>query len=284
MSKKYKYSLLEHILFPKKRVNQQKLHASLANKTVLVTGATFGIGYELTLLLAAKDIKLILVGRTKSKLEEVQAEVRQFGSQAKIHAVDLREEDELAKFLSAIQEETIDVFVNNAGLSIRRSINDSLDRFHDYTRTNSINYLVPVRLTLFLIPNLKENKGQIINASAINVLFEPMPKWSAYQASKTASDQFFRSISPELQAGGIKLSTAYFPLVKTRMIAPTKKYENMPAMSPQQAAIVIAKLILKRKTKFKPWWTIWAETTSFVLKRPINFFNNRKALRNVKKN
>lgn len=101
----------------------------------------------------------------------------------------------------------LDVIVSNAGKSIRRSIHDSLDRYHDFTRTMAINYFAPVRLLLSIIPLLEKNKGQIINVSTINALLLPIPYWAAYQASKGAFDTWFRSVAPELNAIGIATTT-----------------------------------------------------------------------------
>ena len=137
----------------------------------------------------------------------------------------------------------VDVLVSNAGKSIRRSIFDSLDRLHDFTRTMNLNYFGPVQLMLSLIPDLVKRRGHVINISAVNVRLIPPPKWAAYQASKTAFDQWFRCVGPELNARGVCTTSIYLPLVRTRMIEPTEAYRNAPAMEPGEVAALICRAI-----------------------------------------
>lgn len=138
-----------------------------------------------------------------------------------------------------------------------------------------LNYFAPVKLCLALIPKLQQTLGQIINVSAINVLLAPTVNWAAYQASKTAFDQWLRCASAELENQNIKISTAYLPLVRTRMIEPTKLYDHVLALQPQQAATIICRLLLTRKHHYKPWWTIPAQLASVLFNpiwQKINYF------------
>ncbi len=247
---------------------------SLSGKTILITGASFGIGEQLAYCLAPFAAHLLLVARTEEKLKAVCARVENLGGSAEIFPLDLRDEQALDAFAATLRarEKGIDVFVSNAGKSIRRALFDSLDRFHDYSRTMSLNYYAPVKLCLALIPGLVERSGQIIHVSAANVLLPPVPGWAAYQASKTAFDQWFRAVAPELNARGVATSTAYLPLVRTRMSAPTKFYDKMPAMSPARAARILRKLMVKRKRIYKPLWLPLVEAAAFCLRRPLRFF------------
>jgi len=278
-----KYSLLEHLLFPPKRVNLKKLENAVRGKTILITGASFGIGAQVSSFLAFQETHLILVGRTASKLDELQKKIEASGGNAEVFYADLRVESQIDAFIAFLlnKEKGVDIFISNAGKSIRRSVLNSLDRFHDYSRTMDINYFAPVKLSLALIPILALNKGHVINVSALNVLLEPMPNWSAYQASKTAFDQWFRSVSPELNHKGITTTTLYLPLVKTRMIAPTKSYEIMPAMNTEHVARIVGKLILNRKSQFKPWWTVFMEAGSLIFRKPIKYFLKLKLRKHV---
>lgn len=271
MSKNLK--CIECLLFPPQKVNQKKLELAVRDKTILITGATYGIGEQLAYLLAFERTTLILVARTSSKLHLVKENVAQAGGNAEIYCADLRNEQQIEGFILYLKTrgEDIDVFVSNAGKSIKRSVYDSLNRFHDYERTMSINYFAPVRLCLALIPLLERKKGHILNISAVNVLFFPMPEWAAYQASKTAFDQWFRSVSFEINAKQIATSSIYFPLVRTRMIAPTKMYRDAPAMLPRQAAQIIARCILSRKTRYKPWWLFLVEFICLFFHKTIYY-------------
>lgn len=238
---------------------------------MLITGASFGIGECLAELLAETKAHLLLVARTEDKLIEVQRKVVARGGTAQVFACDLRDEDQMHRLLEQLHQLPggVDLVVNNAGKSIRRSIFDSGDRFHDFTRTMSLNYLAPVQLLLSLMPVLEQRQGHVINISAVNVLLIPPPKWAAYQASKTAFDQWFRCVGPEWNARGISTTSIYLPLVRTRMIEPTKAYQNVPAMQPEDVARLICKAILSRRRKFAPWWLMFGQLASTLFRWPF---------------
>ena len=269
--------LSELLLFPRKRISSTRLKTFLQHKTILITGASYGIGEATARLLAIYEVTLILTARTKEKLESIRKQLEKLGATVYVFPADLYDIKQTEKLLEFILQSglCIDIFISNAGKSICRPVEESLERFHDVTRTMSLNYYAPVRLTLGLIPLLKHTKGQIIHISAINVLFPPAPYWAAYQASKTAIDQWFRSTALELKPAGIHITSIYLPLVQTRMIEPTKAYRNMPAMNVEQAATIIARCILKRKKMFKPWWCTVSQWISFVFERQWQYFSGR---------
>ncbi len=258
-------TLTERFLFPDVAVNAARLARVVRGKTVVITGASYGIGHELALLLSGYGVYLVLIARTEEKLQELAAVVRQNGSRCTVMAADLYQQTDVEKVIEQLKNLPggIDVFVSNAGKSIMRPLHESLERFHDVTRTNALNYLAPVQLLLALTPILQQNKGIIVNVSALNVLLLPAPKWAAYQGSKTAFDQWLRCNLPEWKAMGISAKTLYLPLVRTRMIAPNPMYKNYPAMQPQQAAARIAKLLYASQRYSKPWWAVFAQTGSF---------------------
>jgi short-subunit dehydrogenase len=263
-----KYNIGEHLLFPPTYLNKKKLNNKLEGKTILITGASFGIGEELAYSLADIDLHMILVARTEEKLLLMKNEIEEKTAQVSIIAADLRNQEEIADLISFLQQlpNSLDYFISNAGKSIRRSIIDSLDRYHDFTRTMAINYFAPVQLLLSVIPLIQKNNGHIINISTVNVLLLPVPFWASYQASKSAFDTWFRSVSPELNALGISTTSIYLPLVRTRMIQPTRAYDNMPAMSPNHVAKIICKSIITKKKKFKPWWLIFGQLSSVIFR------------------
>ena len=271
--------LLNFLLFYVHKPNIRRLTQRLKHKTIIITGASYGIGESLCYLLADIDCNLILVARTVDKLRELKQRLTMSKAKVDIYAADLRDQEQLDGFIKYIQNLPVDIFINNAGKSICRPVMQSLDRQHDFERTIKLNYLTPVQLCLALIPKLQQSKGHIINVSAVNVLFAPAVNWSAYQASKTAFDQWLRSAMPELQNRQIKVSTAYLPLVKTRMIEPTKAYQNLPALQPKQAATIISYLLQTQKRQYKPWWAmivqlagvlfngIWFKLNCYYIKR-----------------
>ena len=256
--------LLNFLLFYVHKPNIRRLTQRLKHKTIIITGASYGIGESLCYLLADIDCNLILVARTVDKLRELKQRLTMSKAKIDIYAADLRDQEQLDGFIKYIQNLPVDIFINNAGKSICRPVMQSLDRQHDFERTIKLNYLTPVQLCLALIPKLQQSKGHIINVSAVNVLFAPAVNWSAYQASKTAFDQWLRSAMPELHNRQIKVSTAYLPLVKTRMIEPTKAYQNLPALQPKQAATIISYLLQTQKRQYKPWWAMIVQLASVL--------------------
>jgi short-subunit dehydrogenase len=269
------------LFFPSLWFSRSKLQQRLAGKTVLITGASYGIGECLAQSLAATKARLLLVARTEEKLLEVKERVEASGGRADVFACDLTKPAEVQALLQKLAQlpQGIDVLVNNAGKSIRRSIFDSLDRLHDFERTMNLNYFGPVQLMLALIPMLIARQGHVINVSAVNVLLAPAPKWAAYQASKTAFDQWFRCVTPELNARGVSTTSIYLPLVRTRMIEPTVEYRNMPAMRPEQVAQLICKAILSRRRSYAPWWLLFGQLASVLLRWPWEELMTRRLKR-----
>ena len=251
-----RYSLIESLLFPSDRLDEDKLRRAMAGKSVLITGASSGIGEQLAYLLGRTDASLILVARRKEKLEAMLESMSAQGAKVSIYAADLRNEGELERLIASMRErpEGLDCVVSNAGKSIRRPVMDSLDRFHDFARTMAINYFAPVKLLLSVIPELEKKCGLIVNVSTINTSLIPLPYWAAYQASKSAFDTWLRSAAPELNARGIRTTSCYLPLVRTPMIEPTTAYRKAPAMSPEHAARWIAKAMYTERRTIAPWW------------------------------
>jgi short-subunit dehydrogenase len=249
-------------------LNIIKLQKKLNNKTVLITGASSGIGEQLAYMLGNISTHLILVARREEKLLEIKDKIEKGKARVSIFPADLRNNEDMDAFLQFLHTlpDGLDVVISNAGISIRRSIFDSLYRYHDFTRTMAINYFAPVKLLLTVIPILEEKKGHIINISTINNLMIPFPNWAAYQASKGAFDTWFRATETELNAVGISTTSIYFPLVRTPMILPTAAYKNAPAMSPHHAAKIICKSIYTKRKKYAPWWMIFAQLASVIFR------------------
>ncbi|RJE89677.1 SDR family NAD(P)-dependent oxidoreductase [Paenibacillus sp. 1011MAR3C5] len=263
------YNLLEHILFPSSRLNSDKLAYALQGKTVLITGASSGIGEHVARLLGLYQVHLVIVARRVDRLLNVKESIEESGK-AKVSIVraNLRLDEDMEALLKFLHKEStgLDFVVNNAGISIKRSVRESLDRYHDYTRTITINYLAPVKLLLSVIPILERNQGQVINISTINTSLIPIPHFTAYQASKAAFDVWFRSAASELNALGIAMSSIYLPLVRTPMIEPTAAYRSMPAMSPEHVARIIAKSMYTKRTTWQPWWLFIGQTASLLFR------------------
>ncbi|RZS40872.1 short-subunit dehydrogenase [Herbihabitans rhizosphaerae] len=244
-------------------VTDGELRAAVDGKVVLVTGASYGLGEATARRLAAAGATVLMIARTREALEKTAAEIAEAGGAAQVYPADLSDPEQVDVVANRILAEhgPPDVVVHNAGKSIRRSIEDSTDRLHDFTRTTNVNYLGPVKLTLALLPSMRaRGRGHFVNVSTIGVRIPPGPRWSAYQASKAAFDIFFRSMAVEAVADGITTSTIYMALVHSRMSAPTGIFDNVPGKTPDQAAELVCAAIAHRPRKMSPWWAEVAHT------------------------
>jgi NAD(P)-dependent dehydrogenase (short-subunit alcohol dehydrogenase family) len=223
----------------------RSFEGAINGRTVVITGASSGIGRAAALKIAAAGGIPILVARSADKLDEVKGEIERAGGSAYAYTCDLSDYDAIDELLQRLFSEhaAIDILVNNAGRSIRRSVALSYDRFHDFERTVGLNYLGPVKLMLGLLPHMRERgAGHVVNVSSIGVQTNP-PRFSAYVASKAALDAWTRVVSSELIGDGVTFTTIHMPLVKTPMIAPTKIYDSFPTITPDQAADLICEAI-----------------------------------------
>lgn len=230
------------------------MSTNIAGKTIVITGASSGIGESAARQLAAKGARVLLVARRHDELERVRSEILAAGGQASVYAADLSSEREVEACADAMLAEhpQIDVLVNNAGRSIRRAVEDSLDRFHDYQRTMQLNYFAAVRMTQKLLPGmLARGRGQFVNISTFSVQMAN-PYFSAYVASKSALEGFSRCLAVEMVGKGISVSLINYPLVKTAMTAPTKVYNYLPQMKVDDAGGWIVKAIETRAARIGP--------------------------------
>jgi short-subunit dehydrogenase len=217
---------------------ERSLTNSVGGKVVVITGASSGIGRETAIQVGEAGAKVLLVARTREKLEEVAEIIRERGGEAYAHPADLTDVDDLDRLTKEIldEHERVDILVNNAGRSIRRSVKYQYDRFHDFQRTMTLNYFGALKMILAFLPGMRERRdGHIINISSYSVQMNT-PRFSAYAASKQALDQFSRCIASEIIDDKVHLTTIFMPLVRTDMIAPTGIYANFPALTPEEAA------------------------------------------------
>jgi NAD(P)-dependent dehydrogenase (short-subunit alcohol dehydrogenase family) len=223
----------------------RSLKGSVGGKVVLVTGGSSGIGLAAAKKFAEAGAITIIAARGEDKLAEAVKEIQEFaGKGAKVfsYSVDIADEAGCAEFVKTLEEQHggVDFLINNAGRSIRRAIENSYERFHDFQRTMDLNYFGCLRITMGLLPGMvKKRKGHVVNISSIGVLTNA-PRFSAYVASKAALDAWTRCASSEFSDQGITFTTINMPLVRTPMIAPTKIYNNVPTLAPEEAADMIA--------------------------------------------
>src|SRR5690348_9878409 len=229
-------------------LTDRNLRQALHDRNVVVTGASSGIGRATAQLLARHGANVMLVSRTKEKLDALKDEIEREGGRAFVYPADLSDLDACEATINQVLAEHghVDILINNAGRSIRRAIDAEYDRFHDFQRTMQLNYFGAVKLLLAVLPGMRKRRsGHIINISSIGVQAYP-PRFGAYVASKSALAALARCIAPEVADDGVAITNIHMPLVRTPMIAPTGIYKNFPTSAPDEAAEMVASAILTR--------------------------------------
>ncbi len=233
------------------------LKGQVKGKVVLVTGGSSGIGLAAAHKIAAAGAITVIVGRDQDKLDAARQEIIDAlganvnGGEVVTVSADLASLEGCDQMVAGLVEKFggVDVLINNAGRSIRRGIESSYDRFHDFERTMQLNYFGCLRTTMGLLPHMAAKRaGHVVNISSIGVLTNA-PRFSAYVASKAALDAWTRCAASEFIDVGITFTTINMPLVRTPMIAPTKIYENVPTLSPEQAGDLIVQAIVYKPVR-----------------------------------
>ncbi len=225
-----------------------RLRRAVAGKVALVTGGSSGIGRAVALQLAAAGARVIIVARDRERLELVRGELAATGAQVSAYASDLADPEASQGFLTSVLADHghVDILVNNAGRSIRRGIDATYQRLHDYERLMRINYFAAVRVTLGLLPAMvARGGGHVVCVSSIGVLTNAT-RFAAYNASKAALEAFARCASGEYADRGVRFTVVNLPLVRTRMVAPTKLYDGFALLEPDQAADMVCEALVTR--------------------------------------
>lgn len=229
----------------------RSLRGTVAGKVVLVTGGSSGIGLAAAHAFAQAGATTIICGRDQDKLDEACKEAKAKGYQFIAYPADIADMADCDRFTQLLVQNHggVDFLINNAGRSIRRAIEGSYDRFHDFERTMQLNYFGCLRVTMGLLPGMvQRRRGHVVNISSIGVLTNA-PRFSAYVASKAALDAWTRCASSEFADLGITFTTINMPLVRTPMIAPTKIYNNVPTLAPEEAADMIAQACIDKPVR-----------------------------------
>ena len=248
------------------------LKGKVKGRVVMITGGSSGIGLAAAHKIVEAGATVIIVARDPEKLAVAQQEIEascKNGGKVFTYSADVGDEPQCAKFAALVIEKHggVDILVNNAGRSIRRAIENAYDRFHDFERTMSVNYFGALRVTMSFLPGMqKKRRGHVINVSSIGVLTNA-PRFSAYVASKAALDAFTRCASSEFADTGIKFTTINMPLVRTPMIAPTKIYNNVPTLSPEEAADLIVEAIVYEPVRIATRLGIFGEVLHALMPR-----------------
>lgn len=252
------------------------LRGQVAGKVVLITGASSGIGKSTAWKLAEAGAHVVTIARDKAQLDEVVAEFDAAGLKLHAYVGDLADLAAAEAVIQQILAEhgVVDVLINNAGRSIRRAIENSFDRFHDFERTMQLNYFGALKVSMGVLPKMLEQKrGHIINISSIGVLTNA-PRFSAYVASKAALDAWVRCAASEFCDRGISFSTINMPLVKTPMIAPTKLYDKVPTLTPDEAALLVCNAIINKPVRVATRLGIFGQVLHAVMPRVAQIIMN----------
>lgn len=275
---KQPYPRLSRWLAPPMCNDSVRLRRAVEGKTILLTGASFGIGAALARRLGAAGADLLLAARSLPELQQVCQDILDAGGRARAFGLDLSQPEQIderaAEWLALCPR--VDVVIHNAGKSIRRPLLQSLDRPHDFQRCMNVNYLGPVRLQLALLPRmLEQGGGQIVSVSTLGIRLPRAAHWAAYLASKEAFDHWLSAAVPELKPRGIVCSSIYMGLVHTRMSAPTRAYAQLPGMTPDQAAGVVCHALVHRSRRVGPWWLGPIHWLAGPLERPAEWLQSR---------
>lgn len=220
----------------------------LAGRHVVITGGSSGIGRASAVAVAGRGATVLLLARRSDELDQVVTDIRDAGGSAFGFPCDITDSTAVSTTVAAILAEHghVDMLVNNAGRSIRRSVYRSTDRLHDYERTMAVNYFGAVAMVLALLPHFRERKqGHVVNISNAGVQIS-MPRYSAYLASKAALDKFTDVVAAETLADRITFTTIHMPLVDTPMIAPSGRHNAGPAATPEWAAATVVRALTER--------------------------------------
>ncbi|MBE7941989.1 MULTISPECIES: SDR family oxidoreductase [Ramlibacter] len=254
----------------------RSLRGTVAGKVVLVTGGSSGIGLAAAHRFAEAGATTVICGRDEAKLAEARQAAQAKGHDFITYPVDLSDMADCDRFVQLLLDTHggVDFLVNNAGRSIRRAIEASFDRFHDLERTMQLNYFGSLRLTLGLLPAMvARRRGHVVNISSIGVLTNA-PRFSAYVASKAALDAWTRCAASEFADRGITFTTINMPLVRTPMIAPTGIYNNVPTLSPEDAAEMVVQACIARPVRIATRLGIAGEVLHALLPRVAQIVMN----------
>jgi NAD(P)-dependent dehydrogenase (short-subunit alcohol dehydrogenase family) len=253
----------------------------LAGKRILLTGASSGIGEAGAEQLAQHGATVVVVARRQDRLDALAERITSAGGTALSIACDVSDMDAVDALVADVEKRLggVDILINNAGRSIRRPLGESLDRWHDVERTMVLNYYAPLRLMRGIAPGmLKRGDGHIINVSTWGVLSEASPLFAPYNASKAALSAVSRVAETEWGPRGVHSTTLYYPLVATPMIAPTKAYDGLPALTSEEAAEWMVTAARQRPVRIAPRMAIAARALDTIGPRWVNTIMQRQNL------
>ena len=250
----------------------------LYGKRVLLTGASSGIGAAAAEQFARAGARVVVVARRRDRLDALAERITAAGGTAESMPCNVSDLDAVDALVADVEKRIggVDILINNAGRSIRRPLAESLERWHDIERTMVLNYYAPLRLIRGLAPGMLERgDGHIINVATWGVLTEAAPLFAVYNASKAALSAVSRVVETEWGGKGVHSTTLYYPLVATPMIAPTRAFDGMPALTSEEAAQWMVTAARTRPVRIAPRMAIAAQALDTVSPRWVNALMQR---------
>ncbi len=215
------------------------------NKVVLVTGASSGIGRDSAIEFAKKGANIVLVSRTKEKLEQVADELKKFNVTVLICQCDVSKKDQVKEMSKTVLEkfDSVDILVNNAGFAIYGYVTDlSIDDIESQMETNYFGMIYCIKNFLPLMLNKKS--GHIVNVASVAASFG-LPGIASYCASKFAMLGFSEGLKHELKNSGVGITVVSPIMVRTNFFE-HPSFEKMPKFSPTSlSSKTVAKAIIK---------------------------------------
>ena len=245
----------------------------LLGATVMVTGASSGIGEATSYAVARRGAHVLLVARRADELERVRAAIVADGGRATAYTLDLTDGDAVDALVAEVLERhgAVDYLVNNAGRSIRRSLELTSGRFHDFERMMAVNFLGPARLTMGLLPAMRAQRfGHVLNVVTWGNQVKA-PKFAAYIAAKSALDVFGRILGREAFFDNVTCTNMRVALVRTPMIGPTEAYAGRRAESPEHCAERVVRALEDRPVTVDGLVGSTAEVLNLVAPRLSDF-------------
>ena len=215
------------------------------NKVVLITGASSGIGKQTAIEFAKLGSNIILVARTKNKLEQVENQLKQFNVTTLVCPCDVSKKEQVENMSKIVLKKfnSVDILINNAGFAIYGSVFDlSIDEIESQMETNYFGMIYCTKLFLPLM--IKQKSGHIVNVASVAASFG-LPGIASYCASKFAMLGFSEGLKHELSGTGVGITVVSPIMVKTDFFE-HPSFAKMPKYSPTSLnPKTVAKAIVK---------------------------------------
>jgi short-subunit dehydrogenase len=233
-------TLINHLVFPVLSFGKKNLRG----KTILITGASRGLGAGIAKFFGTLEVELILIARNEENLKTVCGSIKI--AKATYFVCDFSDSEQVKELLEKLPK--IDILINNVGKSICRKID--LKSQEELQRLLQINSFAAIELTANLLT--KNPKLLVVNIQSASIKFSSSPFWSSYHISKTILDQWMRALDSEYEH--LEIKNIYFPLIATETVNRNISYKNTPKLSVEYAANLVQKVLESNRKNFAPYW------------------------------